>query len=474
MIIDSPIISGSLLLTGSFNLIGNTAQTGSLNISGSVNTIGTITATTLVVQTITSSISAITGSTKFGTLSTNTHQFTGSVNITGSTNLTGQLNGTDGTFFNSLTLAKNQNGFTSFYIENVTGGTASGGSLLIRSDFGSDFAAFGKFSTLTSSNGIISAKDVYIATDNGSVALVTNDAAGTIKMAAGASSTSHFTIASNGAATFSSSVTVGGGFNLTGNQKLYTYQDVAGQYTLIGSEYAPGNGNNKAEVRFGIESNTNTFLSFATALGPGTINERMRITSGGEVCVGTTSALLTTPGRGNLTINGTDSSILTFGNAASYSGYIYSTPSLLELDAQGGRSMDFNTNGQQRMRITSGGNVLIGSSTSKADGAGKLQVTGGIHASTGYYTTGVSQAISALNTNYVIRAGAYSGLIVIRDNTNGGSGVWLADPNMGFIQIANNMPGTFVLSYNGNTVIQKTSGNAINIGVAFYSNEFYS
>jgi len=45
---------------------------------------GTITAQTLVVQTITSSVSWITGSTKFGNLSTNTHQFTGSITITGS------------------------------------------------------------------------------------------------------------------------------------------------------------------------------------------------------------------------------------------------------------------------------------------------------------------------------------------------------------------------------------------------------
>ena len=55
-------------------LYQNLNVTGSLTLTGSLNTIGTITATTLVVQTITSSISAITGSTKFGELSTNTHQ----------------------------------------------------------------------------------------------------------------------------------------------------------------------------------------------------------------------------------------------------------------------------------------------------------------------------------------------------------------------------------------------------------------
>ena len=47
----------------------------------------TITAQTLVVQTITSSVDFVTGSTKFGTQLTNTHQFTGSVTITGSLSL---------------------------------------------------------------------------------------------------------------------------------------------------------------------------------------------------------------------------------------------------------------------------------------------------------------------------------------------------------------------------------------------------
>ena len=62
---------------------------GSLNLSGSLTTTGTITATTLVVQTITSSISSITGSTNFGSLATNTHTFTGSVLISGSNVLIG-------------------------------------------------------------------------------------------------------------------------------------------------------------------------------------------------------------------------------------------------------------------------------------------------------------------------------------------------------------------------------------------------
>ena len=45
---------------------------------------GTLTAQTIIAQYITSSTQFITGSTKFGTLLTNTHQFTGSVTVTGS------------------------------------------------------------------------------------------------------------------------------------------------------------------------------------------------------------------------------------------------------------------------------------------------------------------------------------------------------------------------------------------------------
>lgn len=118
MILNSPYISGSLTVTGNTNLIGALTVTGSLagtatsssfaytassavsayTAASAVNATtaltasyatsftvgGTLTAQTLVVQTITSSVSFITGSTRFGSLLTNTHDFTGSVRITGS------------------------------------------------------------------------------------------------------------------------------------------------------------------------------------------------------------------------------------------------------------------------------------------------------------------------------------------------------------------------------------------------------
>jgi fibronectin-binding autotransporter adhesin len=59
---------------------------------------GTLTAQTLVVQTITSSVDFVTGSTRFGSLLANTHAFTGSVGITGSLAVAGA-----GTFSSSVT-----------------------------------------------------------------------------------------------------------------------------------------------------------------------------------------------------------------------------------------------------------------------------------------------------------------------------------------------------------------------------------
>ena len=71
-------------VTGSYATTGSNQFNGNQSISGSITSNGTITAQTLVVQTVTSSIEFVTGSTRNGSLSSNTHQFTGSVSITGS------------------------------------------------------------------------------------------------------------------------------------------------------------------------------------------------------------------------------------------------------------------------------------------------------------------------------------------------------------------------------------------------------
>jgi hypothetical protein len=87
--------------------------------------------------------------------------------------------------------------------------------------------------------------------------------------------------------------------------------------------------------------------------------ERMRITSDGDVAIGTTASLLNMPGRGNLTINGSSQSILTLANNGVWKSYLFN-------DGFGGTYLTssgilvFSTNLGENMRIDNSGNVGIG------------------------------------------------------------------------------------------------------------------
>jgi hypothetical protein len=91
-----PTITGSLSVSGSVNISGSITIEGGGTISGTASIAttaltassadnllvrNTLTAQTLVVQTITSSVDFVTGSTRFGSLLANTHVFSGSVTM---------------------------------------------------------------------------------------------------------------------------------------------------------------------------------------------------------------------------------------------------------------------------------------------------------------------------------------------------------------------------------------------------------
>jgi len=86
-------VSSSFASTASFVALAQSASNAVSAVTASyannLTVAGTLTAQTLVVQTITSSVDFVTGSTRFGSsLSTSTHQFTGSVSVTGSSTFT--------------------------------------------------------------------------------------------------------------------------------------------------------------------------------------------------------------------------------------------------------------------------------------------------------------------------------------------------------------------------------------------------
>jgi len=135
-----PVVTGSLVVLGNVSVSGSINTSGSITISGSITsasfastasfvalaqsasnavnaqtassadnflTRGTLTAQTLVVQTITSSVDFVTGSTRFGTIAANTHQFTGSMSVSGS--ITSNAASGNGSFYINNASLTNKN-----------------------------------------------------------------------------------------------------------------------------------------------------------------------------------------------------------------------------------------------------------------------------------------------------------------------------------------------------------------------------
>ena len=188
-----PVVTGSLTVSGSVNISGGITASGGISISGSIasasfastasfvalaqsasnavsaqtasfaNTLtvaGNLTAQTLVVQTITSSVDFVTGSTRFGSLLANTHLFTGSVSMTGSLAVV-----TNGTEFQVTSTGVNF-GNVIGDIHNITGSINVSGSATFASTIN---ATQGNF-TLGTVGGVTgSVRNLTVTNTNGAI-----------------------------------------------------------------------------------------------------------------------------------------------------------------------------------------------------------------------------------------------------------------------------------------------------------------
>lgn len=127
--------------------------------------------------------------------------------------------------------------------------------------------------------------------------------------------------------------------------------------------------------------------------------QAMTLDTGGNLLVGATTALIATSGRGNITINGSGSSILSFGIAGTSSGYIYSDANFLEIVAQSSRSLRFSASGSEKARITSDGNLLVGTTSAPVSGTPGVQIAPGGIIRTGKSGTNPAGHISFNNAN---------------------------------------------------------------------------
>jgi hypothetical protein len=384
MIIHNPILTGSLTLnnvnlstgnlvtTGSNTFVGNQILSGSLTVSGSVSATGTLTAQTLVVQTITSSVSVITGSTNFGTLAANTHTFTGSILASGSIGIGTTpstapievLSTSDYSFrhfrtvINSKSLISLYDSPTAANANYVIIGVDPTGSIV-------GYAVSGSFiSTGTNGTGVkrdliihnYDAKNIILATNNTERMRV--DSSGNVGI--GVTPTYALDVANSS----SPSLRVrNGALGGTATLLLETANDFSGTcQTYIKC--------------IGTTSNGQSTLTFGTAgaSGDATATERMRLTSAGRLGIGTNS-----PGDYvlNVTSNSTNNAtyphqIAIFGNSASGAsrGYLYIGSSagidwLMGKDTSGAGDYRFNLSlytGEQRMVLYTNGNYSFAGS----------------------------------------------------------------------------------------------------------------
>ena len=215
-----------------------------------------------------------------------------------------------------------------------------------------------------------------------------------------------------------------GGNYITGNSTRIAYAGITGRKSNSSSTNADG------------------YLSFLTWRSTG-LTEAMRITTYGDVCVGTTTPLLTLAGRGNLTINGSSQSILTLGVGDVWKGYLYSDGTNTDLSASG--SLIFGTSGgTERMRITTAGNVGIGttSPSDKLTVQGTIAVAGNgvigqgsIYGTTGNSSYGTIHLYNGATGNTIINNQSYG----IDLHTSGSSKMYITQA--GNVGIGTTSPG---------------------------------
>jgi hypothetical protein len=121
---------------------------------------------------------------------------------------------------------------------------------------------------------------------------------------------------------------------------------------------------------FGVES---AELRYVTANGGvhsfrngdtySSATEHVRITSNGDLLIKTATALGAAANRGTIQVNGSEQAILILSTAGTAAGYFYHDGTNMSLWNGKNGAATFSTNGTERMRISSGGNVGIGTAT---------------------------------------------------------------------------------------------------------------
>ena len=370
--------TSSFATTGSNNFNGTQTITGSVLQSGSFTSTGTLTAQTLVVQTITSSVDFVTGSTRFGSLLDNTHVFSGSVTMNpGGLFVSSSGNVGIGTstpsaklHINGSTGASTYKGFAYTYagsetlinevlFQAVVGGYSSNLPMFLFKDERSDQGTTQRIFEIQ--GGRSGVGTILTTLASGNVGIGTTSPAYKLHVSA-PNSASYF----DGGTTDTSFYISHGGY-VPGSQTI------AGIRTNTGSPVF--NAKNGGTIYFNRDvAAANVEFQYNSAG-----NTALFISGSGNVGIGTSSPDLTLTVNGAMNLRNStragafeiDSSGNLWTGTATTLGNIYFET--------GHSTTGLPSTGTPRMTITGGGNVLIGTTTD--DTVNKLQVTGDIKVS---------------------------------------------------------------------------------------------
>jgi hypothetical protein len=477
--------TGSNTFIGTQTITGSVLQSGSLSVNGCITSTGQIVAQTINVQQVTSSIVYSCGDNIFGTALTNTQTLCGNVFNTGSlacfagricsntlstagaVNLGGALTGTSATFSSAMKsngveitntansdildifqspsvlnsfidypasrnlIIRNKGTLCGLTIESTGAATFNGGGVIIKSGNGDQLLlnnSGDRFTQINFSNNNVSKANIWW--DNTNTELV---------LLASGSGTGHLKIANTGAATFSSSVNVGGA-STTNDLNIYntTNAGITLQSSFTGTTGNDGFyiGQSFQSTNFLFRNRENADIIFETNNG----SERMRISSGGSINFSATDAATqyyfgaNRPDATTLFVNGTNNNKIRIQNA--------------ETDI-----VVINSNGASYFN---GGNVLIKTTTD--NGTDALQVAGSgrftssvnVNGNTSTYPLAVKLDT---NKNIGFRLNTEAEIVAINDALDGTVPLKINSSTLAVTGAA-----TFSSSVTANSLVIKNSG----------------
>jgi hypothetical protein len=467
----SGIVSSSVQVRG-YNVFATTGSNQFKNsqaITGSLTVTGTLIAQKLNVQQVTSSIVYSSGSNRFGNTLGNTQQFTGSVSITGSLTTSIATLGTTATTFltsnngtiKSRTAAQTLSDIAALPL---SGGTVTGLTTFYNASSYSDQAKFG---------GGANNRYLYTYVDNFGVGLSTGTGFGGESIYFNpVSNYIDFSIASSS----KMRLVTGGGLEIGYNSIQNIYKlDVNGTARVSGAAtFSSSVTAGKIISSASLDTEADLAVFTNTSSGTSAI-ATIFVRNAASV---DSSTFISTLGTGYTTTGGfiQDSGVI--GTGTEISGG-------LSIMTRANANMRFYTNGHtnERMRITSGGDVFINNSSGVTlnDLTNKLSVS-----STSYNLFDISRfSNNAFGPNFYLvksRNGSIGGNTIVANGDNLGNISWLGANGTGFTDAASikaevdgtpgasDMPGRLVFSTtadgttNNTERMRITSGGFVGIG----------